>query len=272
MEEAKAELKFKEALLKEYKSRNVATFPGSLTLRIKKDGKEEIYWETRKRVNGKTVAKRVIISKEMTELANSIYLKQFYTKSIRFLEADISGLKALIGKYMGFTPARVVGSLGSAYAGRTLDMNITGNTKNPEWNDMLERQNLAFPENLKHSGPGGNYRSKSEVMISLQLYAHGIAFKYEPAIKLEKRTVYPDFAIFDAKSSKIIYWEHAGMLDNADYAENLGLKLREYSAHNINVGENLIFTTESLEKPLSTICISNIIRNHFINIQESAIL
>ena len=53
-----------------------------------------------------------------------------------------------------------------------------------------------YPENKIHVAPSGNMvRSKSEVLIDMQLYTNHIPFRYECELQLGDVTIYPDFTV-----------------------------------------------------------------------------
>ena len=74
----------------------------------------------------------------------------------------------------------------------------------------------------------------------------GLKYKYECPVCLEPYgMVYPDFTFLSEKTRKIVYWEHEGMMDNADYAKAAIQKIELYEKNGIFPGENLILTFET---------------------------
>jgi len=72
--------------------------------------------------------------------------------------------------------------------------------------------------------------SKSEVIIANILFQSGIPFKYEELlIAPGDNWMLPDFTI--EWQGKTYYWEHLGMLDRSDYAENWQRKLTLYEQY-----------------------------------------
>ncbi len=262
--EMKQILKYKEELAAIYRKIIKESPEGSLVIQTNRSGNKSIYLHTRTLSQDGWMSKRVPISDEMIPLAKLIKRKQFCIKSLQLLNDDIEVLRYAIEGYKDYSPEKAIKMLGGGYEGILLEIADIILTDNNIWNDLKERENQAFPEGLKHIGPRGMYRSKSEVMIAMQLDNYGLNFKYEPEITLGYRNVYPDFVILAPGSGKIVYWEHAGMIDNVEYAENLGNKLREYSKQGINVGQNLIITTESEDYPLSVLYVEKLIRINFL--------
>ena len=56
---------------------------------------------------------------------------------------------------------------------------------------------------------------------------------------------HPDFRVQNARTGRLYYWEHFGMLDNPDYCANSQNKLELYAKYGYFPGENLITTSES---------------------------
>jgi hypothetical protein len=76
--------------------------------------------------------------------------------------------------------------------------------------------------------------SKSEVIIANELASAGIDYEYErPYIGKDKTRRYPDFTIEDADTGVTWFWEHLGMLGDAEYERKWKLKLEWYRDNGI---------------------------------------
>jgi len=106
-------------------------------------------------------------------------------------------------------------------------------------------------------------RSKSEVIIADALLRHGIPYRYEFPLKLNKGrqtlTFYPDFLCLNIRTRQEFLWEHFGMMDDPDYAQKSTSKLRLYEENGILPGRNLLLTMETQTEPLSTRAVEKII-------------
>ncbi len=88
---------------------------------------------------------------------------------------------------------------------------------------------------------GDFVRSKSEVIIANILFQSGIPFTYEKFLITPDGVGYlPDFTI--ERTGKTFYWEHLGMLEKEDYAQEWQLKKSWYEA---NFPGQLITTQET---------------------------
>jgi hypothetical protein len=76
--------------------------------------------------------------------------------------------------------------------------------------------------------------SKSEVIIANELATAGIVYEYErPFVGKDNSRRYPDFTIEDADTGITWFWEHLGMLGDAEYERKWKLKLTWYQENGI---------------------------------------
>ncbi len=94
-------------------------------------------------------------------------------------------------------------------------------------------------------------RSKSESIIASFLYQNRIPFRYECALKLSKKTIYPDFTLRHPKTGEYYYIEHFGLFDSQEYRRNALSRMDDYAADGIYLHQHLFVTTETKEKPFS---------------------
>ncbi len=105
-------------------------------------------------------------------------------------------------------------------------------------------------------------RSKSELIIAEKLEQLDIPYRYEPALILGDRTIYPDFLILNVRFRKEIYWEHLGMMDDPVYNEDALRKIKLYEKHGLFPGESLILTHETRRQPLDVALVNTLIRKY----------
>jgi len=116
--------------------------------------------------------------------------------------------------------------------------------------------------------------SKSEVIIANQLYHRSIDYAYEKELRFGGgRTCRPDFTIEDAASGLTVYWEHLGMLTDADYRKRWELKREWYRDNGVlplseGGGPNgmLIVTSDDLQSGFDCGEIDRIIDKLFGNV------
>lgn len=99
----------------------------------------------------------------------------------------------------------------------------------------------------------GEYvRSKSEKIIADYLYNNNIPYQYEPKFEIsDYRNVFPDFVVLNVRERRTIYWEHLGRCGEAGYAIKNFKKIMDYEEQGLILGNNLIITVETAERPLN---------------------
>lgn len=133
-----------------------------------------------------------------------------------------------------------------------------------DWMNASYSRNHEYPEHLIHRTAGGYcVRSKSELLIDMLLRSYNLPFRYECLLELGGVPYYPDFTIRHPLTGNIIYWEHFGMMDDANYNKNVYPKLGYFLAHGIIPGVNLITTFETREHPLDAEYVKLLIQYHF---------
>jgi hypothetical protein len=89
-------------------------------------------------------------------------------------------------------------------------------------------------KHIQRSRRGELMISKSEVIIADALAAAGIEYAYElPLIGSDGTRRYPDFTIEDADTGETWFWEHLGMLGDAEYDQKWVAKLAWYRSNGI---------------------------------------
>ncbi|MBE7056315.1 MAG: hypothetical protein E7388_02590 [Ruminococcaceae bacterium] len=90
---------------------------------------------------------------------------------------------------------------------------------------------------------GEMVRSKSEKFIADTLYKYNLDYRYEQKLDLDGMLFHPDFTIINPLNNNTYYWEHLG-LDDPNYLVGWENKKRIYKENGIEIGNNLIITTE----------------------------
>lgn len=121
-----------------------------------------------------------------------------------------------------------------------------------------------FPEILTEKGE--RVRSKSEKIIADKLFMMGIPYRYEYPITLRGYgTIYPDFTLLNIRRRKEIVLEHFGMMDNPEYCTKVIDKLNLYTINGMFMGDKLLATYETSQKPLSMTVLADILRRFVLN-------
>ena len=134
-----------------------------------------------------------------------------------------------------------------------------------DWASSPYEKNTNYPEHLIHKTSSGNIvRSKSEALIDLSLFLHQIPFRYECPLQLGDIIIHPDFTIRHPVNGKTYYWEHMGQVDNPSYSKKVGNKIQTYIDHGIYPSIQLILTYETIDNPLTSDVIEEIIKKYFL--------
>ena len=130
-----------------------------------------------------------------------------------------------------------------------------------------EYKRKGFRENAPeyYTDAGERVRSKSEVLIAHSLIKHGVPYRYEcPLLLKGYGYVYPDFTVLNVRTRKELYFEHLGMMDDADYSRKALQKITLYEKNGIFLGDKLVLTHETSENPLDIRLLDRIIEHYFI--------
>ena len=121
-----------------------------------------------------------------------------------------------------------------------------------KWMEKYKGGGNTFGEATEFKTLRGEYvRSKSEKILADYFYSNHIPYQYEPRFEFDDfRNKYPDFVLLNVRKRKTIYWEHLGRVGELDYATRNFGKLMDYEKNGLILGDNLIITLETLERPL----------------------
>ena len=115
-------------------------------------------------------------------------------------------------------------------------------------------------------------RSKSEVIIANILYQNKkhILYKYERPLMVLKdgstKIIYPDFTMLNLHSGRIIYFEHAGKMDDPYYANEFVKKMNTYINNGLLPGKDVLVTFETMTNPLDVSVVKKMIEEFCIKI------
>lgn len=257
------ELEYRKKLLKQYEEWMRHAPEGRISTRRDRRGNNSPYHQYTDRSTG--AVRRKTIEPGNSSLLRQMKLKGYIAKCIPRLKRSIRGVERALNSLEEFDPLEIARSVKEFYADCPLMLeDISQAETNAAWENLTERQNTLYPERLRYQGPGGMYRSKSEMIIATQLARFEIPFKYEPGITVGASRFYPDFLILNPNNDEIVYWEHLGLLDKSEYQQAFERKISTYCFHGIRPGDNLILTCEGEDRPLSSLKIERTIRAYLL--------
>lgn len=104
---------------------------------------------------------------------------------------------------------------------------------------------------------GDMVRSKAEALIADTLYRHSLPYRYDQEMRFGSSICFPDFVILS--NGRDFLWEHMGLLSKEDYSRTNLSKISTYLAYGYFPGDNLLITSETQERPLSSCIVERII-------------
>ena len=198
---------------------------------------------------GKTTKK--YLNKKNLDLIRRLAQKALDQKELQICQNELKAIHAYLKEYDENANQRYLKLLDSE-AIRNLNIPASNSpfVDCAKWEMEEYDKSIYHPENLIVPGVKGTmYRSKSEAFIAYTLFTHAIPFRYECGLPLQHVKVYPDFTILHPITNEILIWEHFGMMDNADYIEIAGSKIKAYIENGYIPNHNLFMTFESSKEP-----------------------
>jgi hypothetical protein len=257
------ELQYRKDLLSQYEKLVRSAPEGYLRVRKYSSGKQGRFHCKKDAHTGKV--KRRMLDDSDQELIAELKLKAFATACIPVLKKSIKMTENCLAAQAVFDPKKIEQQMGEGYQGVFLELQMLAKAPESEaWQAVRENKNPRFPEKLRYETADGRYRSKSEMVIAMQLARFEINFKYEPVINLGSMHYAPDFVIMNPLDGGIVYWEHLGLLDKEEYRSATERKLAVYYANGIRPGDNLILSCDSESAPLSALQIERVIKANFL--------
>ena len=104
------------------------------------------------------------------------------------------------------------------------------------------------------------------MIISNILYRHkeDILYKYERPLEIRMdgnvKIIYPDFTILNIHTGRVVYWEHAGRMDDPYYANEFVKKMNAYIINDLLPGRDVMTTFETLGNPLDVSVVKRIVK------------
>jgi hypothetical protein len=134
-----------------------------------------------------------------------------------------------------------------------------------QWQSIpYEKKSFLDSEAEIYTEKGERVRSKSEKIIADKLMLMGIPYKYECPLNLKGiGKVYPDFTVLNVRTRREYYWEHLGMMDQAEYCKKALSRIEVYEKNGLMPGKELLLTHETKDHPIQTGIVVNMI-NRFL--------
>lgn len=191
-------------------------------------------------------------------MARVLAQKGYYEKVKPLLERNLQALETLAKKYDTDVVDNVYDAMIEERRVLVNPVQISAEEQLRKWNSEVYELYLKYQENLKYETEKGEMvRSKSEVIIANILHQHRkyLLYKYERPLEVsiagKKQIIHPDFTIMNLRTGKLMYWEHAGRMDDVRYVNDFVQKMNVYAENNLFPGEDVIVTYETMNLPLN---------------------
>ena len=200
---------------------------------IVKKGANKQYYYWQKCLDGKVVQEYLELEK-VQEVEKQIQEANLRKKSIKEKRQYLRTIGKML-KTVGIKEENIIN-----------EYEILMQKKEKEKKNLLtskeEASKKKYGESYRHiTDKGEQVASKSEVIIANLLYSYGVEYEYEKVLAINGYSYKPDFTIW-RKDGTMLLWEHAGLMDDFEYARKFENKLVQYQSIGFTQAEKLIVT------------------------------
>ena len=201
---------------------------------------------------------KAYIDRKNEQFARRLAQKGYYAKVKPLIEKKLQALETFAQADNDEEIDNVYDMLIQERKMLVVPIRISVNEKLRIWQNESYEPYQKYQENLKYETDNGELvRSKSEVIIAniLAKNSEHLLYKYERPLEVmiagHTQTIHPDFTIINIHTGKITYWEHAGRMDDAKYADDFVKKMNIYTENGLFQGDDVIVTYETMNCPLN---------------------
>lgn len=204
--------------------------------------------------------KEKYLGKKDRAVIRKLVQKAYVKEVIKLSEHEMRMISDILRLYGNAMPEDVYENLPDARKRFATPVSIGNNRIAADWADE-PYDRLPFKKDTPEyiTMKGDRVRSKSEMIIADRLFVNGIPYKYECPLLVNGQIIHPDFTILRLSDLRILYHEHCGMVDYAEYAERMVTKINDYNKEGICLGDRLFVSMESSKTPLDVRTIDNLI-------------
>ena len=213
--------------------------------------------------------KRFYLSSGNSKLIKALAQKKYNALLLEDFKRQRKALDKLINSYVPQNGEKTYMSMSERWRKQIVPLNIPDSEYADLWQSLRYKgktiENTGFL-----TSKGECVRSKSEIIIADVLASLCIPYRYEFPHKLKNGDlsrcidVYSDFTCLNIHTRKEFVWEHFGLMDDAEYARNAVAKIEMYQNNGYFLGDNLIFTMETHEKPLNSKIVRDLAKKYLI--------
>ncbi len=200
--------------------------------------------------------------KSETQKAEALVRKEYYEKVLKNACVELKQINALINRIEGNNWEKAYETIGKGKRMIVEPIIVTNEQYRKKWLDE-EYTGKSFGDNdiEIYSENGDRVRSKSEKIIADKLFKENVLYRYEYPFQTNySGIIYPDFTILDEVRRRNIIYEHFGLMDNPEYANNAVGKIQLYMNHGYVLGDNLFISMETSAIPFDGRVLDGIIK------------
>lgn len=148
----------------------------------------------------------VYLPKQEWNLAQQLAIKKYYLLQLGSLSQEKKAVESYIKKHEShsFQKENNLFQI-PGYRELILEQFNPDSKELSDWQKTPYEKNPSHPENLIYQTCTGDFvRSKSEVIITEALLKNKIPFRYECALQLKRKVIYPDFTIRHPETGEIL--------------------------------------------------------------------
>ena len=213
--------------------------------------------------------KRSYLSGGKTKLIKALAQKKYNALLLEDFKRQRRALDNLIKSYVPQNGEKTYMSMGERWRQQIVPLNIPDAEYADLWQNLHYRGKSIGNTGLL-TAKGEYVRSKSEIIVADVLASLNVPYRYEFPHELKSVessrsvSVYSDFTCLNVRTRKEFVWEHFGMMDDADYAQNAVVKIEMYQNSGYFLGDNLIITMETHDKPLNSQMVLNLAKKYLV--------
>lgn len=203
------------------------------------------------------------ISKRNTKEIKQLVNKKYAVHLMPIIKKELKELKRLEVSYNPSIKYEAIKALPPAMQKYATPIFLSPQDIYERWVAEEYEVNENYPESLIYETRRHEIvRSKGELFIAdtLDEYGEMLDYRYEkPTILPDGTRIYTDFEIINKKTGRIRRWEHFGRMSDLEYVDDQIRKFNSYTKAGIMPGRDIIYTYESLTRPLDTRAIRKIV-------------
>lgn len=234
------------------------------TLLISKSHNSTQYYQVLKEPN----TKKLYLSKKDIKLCKALAQKKYNSSVAILIKDQIKQLQKIEKTIQTFKLLSFLKSVPKKSSDLTTPISLKNSDYVKSWKEAKYTKSKFLPDTPElYTATGLRVRSKSEILIADTLTRLSIPFQYEYPVTIKdnhnKEIIFhPDFLCLNLRTRKEFLWEHFGMMDNEEYAQNAVKKQSLYIKNDYIPGKNLILTMETQDSPINTKILEKIIQEY----------